>query len=164
MFKRSNSRALRAREPATTVSMGPPILGSRRRTRRRGNVPDRVAGLLHVVVHSRGHGRRLDTLGRRFDSVGRRLDSVRGLGGSTTTVGDSTDSTGGGVSIGTGTSGWGSRAPASSRAIIPDRLTVISLIRLRRVMSRGEPGVRLNPRDFRALASVSMVTVRVGER
>ena len=89
--------------------------------------------------------------------------STRAVDGSTCSIGDAVRSIGGG-STGTGTSGWDSRAADSISAIIPDRLTVISLIRRRRVMSRGEPGVRLNPRDFRALANVSMLTARAGER
>lgn len=42
---------------------------------------------------------------------------------------------------------------------MPVRLTASSRIRRRRVMSRGEPGGRLKPRAFSALASESSVTV-----
>ena len=46
----------------------------------------------------------------------------------------------------------------------PAALMLISLRRRNRVINRGEPGGRLNPRTFSALASVSMVTARPGDR
>ena len=52
----------------------------------------------------------------------------------------------------------------STRVIVPVRFTLISLIRLSRVINRGEPGGRLNPRVFSALANVSIVTERAGAR
>jgi len=41
---------------------------------------------------------------------------------------------------------------------MPVGLTLSSLIRRSRVIRRGEPGGRRNPRDFSSLASVSMST------
>ncbi len=63
-----------------------------------------------------------------------------------------------------GAASTGSRAESaeSTSVIIPVRLSSISLRRRSRVMSRGEPGGRLNPRALSALASASMLTVRAG--
>jgi len=55
--------------------------------------------------------------------------------------------------------------PSPSVSVMaPERLTASSLIRLSRVMRRGEPGGRLKPRALSALASVSIVTTRPAER
>ena len=67
-----------------------------------------------------------------------------------TTVAASSASGSGRISVGS------SLVPTSR--IIPERLTSISLMRRRRVMSRGEPGGRRKPRDFKPFESASIVT------
>jgi hypothetical protein len=51
----------------------------------------------------------------------------------------------------------------SARVIIPEPLSKSSRMRRRRVMSRGDPGVRRKPRSFSAFASASMLTLPVDE-
>jgi hypothetical protein len=54
-------------------------------------------------------------------------------------------------------------SPSSASLIVPEGLTRISRMRRSRVTRRGEPGERWNPRDFRAFATASMLTLRLGD-